>query len=68
VLRQGEEHVEGKGKQKGEDTWNSANLRMWEFRNIFVPTSHQALNSHPECFLWAAPENEQLALSNTEWS
>lgn len=27
VLRQGEEHVEGKGKQKGEDTWNSANLR-----------------------------------------
>lgn len=32
VLSQGEEQVEGDGKQKGEDTWNSGNLEIWELR------------------------------------
>lgn len=66
-MSQREECLEGNGKQKGEEMWNSGSLGIWGFK-VFVLRLHWGLDSprSPKCFLLAAPQKEQLAVSDTE--
>lgn len=66
---QREECVEGDGKQKGEDTWNSGDLGIQSLE-FFVLRLHWGLNSpsSPECFLLAAPEKNNLLLATLRLS
>lgn len=63
VLSQGEGHVEGNGKQKGENTWNSGNLEIWELRVQHLCSDiASSLPADPSASFWQRHRMSNLLL------